>query len=71
MADSPTPLRMSRREIADCLGLRVETVSRAIGQLRKLRLIDRIGLDAIVVLDNPGLCRIGKVRSIEPFGAHP
>ncbi len=70
-SDSPAPVRMSRREIADCLGLRVETVSRAIGQLRKQKLIDRRGLDAIVVLDNRGLRRIGKVGSTETIGATP
>lgn len=68
---APVSLRMSRREIADYLGLTVETVSRAIGQLRQQRLIDRHGVDTIIVLNNRGLRRIGKVRSTEPVGVDP
>ena len=70
VAGMPAVLQMSRREIADCLGLTVETVSRAFGQLKKRKVIDRHGL-GVVVLDNQALREIGKARSVDSCGANP
>ena len=53
---------MSRTEIADYLGLTIETVSRAIGKLKSRNVIGPIGSDEVVVLDNDRLRQIGKVR---------
>jgi hypothetical protein len=51
---------MSRTEIADYLGLTIETVSRAIGKLKNRSVIGLMGSDEVVVLDNVRLRQIGK-----------
>ena len=48
-------LAMSRRDIADSLGLTIETVSRQLGELRDLGLLETIGRSKILLLDLPGL----------------
>ena len=53
---------MSRAEIADYLGLTIETVSRAIGKLKNRNVIGLVGSDEVVVLDYDRLRQIGKVR---------
>ena len=53
---------MSRAEIADYLGLTIETVSRAIGKLKNRNVIGLMGSDEVVVIDNDRLRQIGKVR---------
>ena len=58
----PLSLKMTRAEIADYLGLTIETVSRAFGKLKNRNVIRLMGSDAVVVLDNDRLRRIGKVR---------
>lgn len=60
VSSDPLCLRMSRGQIADYLGLRIETVSRAIGKLKKLNVIGLIESDEIVVLDHEKLREIGK-----------
>ena len=62
VSSRPLSLKMTRAEIADYLGLTVETVSRAIGKLKNRNVIRLMGSDAVVVLDNDRLRRIGKVR---------
>ena len=57
----PLSLKMSRTEIADYLGLTIETVSRAFGKLKKRNVIGLMGSDEVVVLDNDRLRQIGKV----------
>ena len=54
-------LKMSRAQIADYLGLTIETVSRAIGKLKGREVISLMGSDEIVVLDNDKLRQIAKV----------
>ena len=54
-------LKMSRAEIADYLGLTIETVSRAFGKLKARNVIGLIGNDEVVVLDSDRLRQIGKV----------
>lgn len=53
-------LQMKRSQIAEYLGLRMETVSRAIGKLRKNKVIDVVESDEIVVLDPERLREVGK-----------
>ena len=53
---------MSRTEIADYLGLTIETVSRAIGKLKDRNVISLMGSDEVVVLDSDKLRQIAKVR---------
>ncbi|WP_226660972.1 Crp/Fnr family transcriptional regulator [Alteriqipengyuania lutimaris] len=50
-------LPMSRGEIADSLGLTIETVSRQFSELRDLGLIETEGRSALRVIDLPGLSR--------------
>jgi CRP-like cAMP-binding protein len=61
VARSPLSLFMNRNQIADYLGLRIETVSRAFGRLRKLGVIQLTGNDEIVICDHAKLREIGKV----------
>lgn len=53
-------LQLNRSEIAEYLGLRNETVSRAIAKLRKNKMIDLVENNEIVVLDPQRLREIGK-----------
>ena len=49
-------------EIADYLGLTIETVSRAIGKLKNRDVIGLMGSDEVVVMDNNKLRQIAKVE---------
>lgn len=60
LSSEPLSLFMSRSEIADYLGLRIETVSRAIGKLQKRKVICLVESYGIVVLDYKNLREIGK-----------
>ena len=61
VSSGPLSLKMSRTEIADYLGLTIETVSRAIGKLKKRDVIGLMWSDEVVVLDNDKLRRIAKM----------
>jgi CRP/FNR family transcriptional regulator len=58
----PLSLKMSRTEIADYLGLTIETVSRAIGKLKNRNVIGLMDSDEVVILDDEQLRQIGRVR---------
>ena len=55
---------MSRAEIADYLGLTIETVSRAFGKLKARNVIGLMGSDEVIVLDIDRLRQIGKVGRV-------
>ena len=61
ISSRPLTLKMSRAEIADYLGLTIETVSRAFGKLKARNVIGLMGSDEVIVLDNDRLRQIGKV----------
>jgi len=54
-------LPMSRRDIADYLGLTLETVSRSFSKLRDLHVIALVGGDSVAILDEQRLSDIAKV----------
>ena len=62
VSSGPLSLKMSRTEIADYLGLTIETVSRAIGKLKKRDVIGLMWSDEVVVLDNEKLRQIAKIE---------
>jgi CRP/FNR family transcriptional regulator len=62
VSSQPLSLKMSRAQIADYLGLTVETVSRAIGKLKNRNVIGLMGSDEVVVLDNDRLRQIAKLQ---------
>jgi CRP/FNR family nitrogen fixation transcriptional regulator len=51
-------LPMSHQDIADHLGLTIETVSRTITELERLQLIARLSPRTLVLLNRPSLFRI-------------
>jgi CRP/FNR family transcriptional regulator, anaerobic regulatory protein len=61
ISSRPLTLKMSRAEIADYLGLTIETVSRAFGKLKAGNVIGLMGSDEVIVLDIDRLREIGKV----------
>jgi CRP/FNR family transcriptional regulator len=52
---SPVQLPMTRGDIADYLGLTIETVSRTVSQLKRRNLVRQISLTEIEILDPEGL----------------
>jgi len=60
LATKPLSLFMSFTDIGDYLGLRVETVSRAFGKLKKRGLIKAVGTEQVVILDRAKLRELGK-----------
>ncbi len=51
-------LRMTRQEIADYLGLTIETVSRAFSELRRRGLVTTEKIDEVLVKDVCAICRL-------------
>jgi CRP/FNR family transcriptional regulator len=62
---APLRLHMNRTEIADYLGLTVETVSRSIGKLKKRSVISLLESDEVIVLNDALLGQIGKSAADE------
>ena len=61
-------LPMSRRDIADSLGLTIETVSRQLGELRAASLIETRGRSQIWLLELAALhARAGRSRPLNPI----
>jgi len=60
VAQTPLSLLMNRGQIADYLGLTIETVSRAFGKLKKRAVIEVVGNDEVIILDYAKLRKIGK-----------
>jgi CRP/FNR family nitrogen fixation transcriptional regulator len=49
---------MSHQDIADHLGLTIETISRTITELERLQLVARLSPRTLVLLNRPSLSRI-------------
>ena len=60
---TPLTLYIKRGEIADYLGLTIETVSRSFSDLKKRNLIALIGSDVITIVDGERLSEIGKFKT--------
>jgi CRP/FNR family transcriptional regulator len=58
---TPLTLHLTRQEIADYLGLTLETVSRSFSKLRDMHVIALVGSDAVAILDEQRLTDIAKV----------
>lgn len=61
VATQPLTLYITRTEIADYLGLTIETVSRSFGKLKKRNMIALVESDALVILDSDELAKMAKV----------
>ena len=59
---TPLTLYIKRGEIADYLGLTVETVSRSFSNLKKRKVIELIAGDVVALLDERRLAAIGKFK---------
>jgi CRP/FNR family transcriptional regulator len=59
----PLTLHMGRNEIADYLGLTIETVSRSIGKLKSRNIIALVESGEVVILDHERLRQAGKVTA--------
>ena len=57
-AVDPLPVPVRRREIADYLGLTIETVSRTFTELRRDGLIETARTDEVSIRDRAGLAAI-------------
>ncbi len=55
-------LRLRRADIADYMGLRIETLSRAFSKLKKMQLIESCDGDEIHIINEPGLRQLANGR---------
>jgi CRP/FNR family transcriptional regulator len=62
--DANIRLRMTRQEIADFLGLTIETVSRCLSKLRRRNAISIDRLDEIVIHDVCRMCRLTGTEAV-------
>ena len=63
LAKDTIQLLMSRQDIADYLGLTIETVSRCLSQLAEARVIELTGSRRITLRNRPVLSELGKQSS--------
>ncbi|CAN5712198.1 helix-turn-helix domain-containing protein [soil metagenome] len=63
VSTQPLSLHMSRSEIADYLGLTIETVSRSIGKLKNRNIIALVEGGEVVILDHARLGAAGKIAN--------
>jgi len=63
VSTQPLSLHISRGEIADYLGLTIETVSRSIGKLKNRNIIALVESDEVIILDHRRLCETGKLSN--------
>jgi CRP/FNR family transcriptional regulator len=54
------PLHLSRQDIADYIGMTLETVSRSLTTLKNMRLMALVGIDAVSILDEKRLRQVAK-----------
>lgn len=59
---SRVSLPLTRRELADCLALNVDTVSRILATLRRQRVLARASRNELVIADCPALTRISPLK---------
>ena len=59
----PVALHLTRQEIAEYLGLKLETVSRSFSKLKQLRIIALGCADVVAILDQKRLCEVASGRS--------
>ncbi len=57
-------LRLRRTDIADYMGLRVETLSRAFSKLRKMQFIDSDDADEVHILNEPALRQLANGKTL-------
>jgi CRP/FNR family transcriptional regulator len=62
---SPLELGLTRRQIADYLGLTLETVSRAFSRLKSAGLVALIGADKVAILDRKALASYAGLATYE------
>jgi CRP/FNR family transcriptional regulator len=55
LTDQTLFLHLTRQEIADYLGLTLETISRALTKLREMQVIASLGINAVAILHKDGL----------------
>ena len=60
----PLQLHLTREQIADHLGLRLETVSRAFARLKEERLIALVRGDAVAILDRKRLASFARLSAV-------
>jgi len=63
-------LRLRRMDIADYMGLRVETLSRAFSKLRQMKLISSNDADEIKILNEPALRQLANGKTASNWVRH-
>jgi len=63
-------LRLRRTDIADYMGLRVETLSRAFSKLRQMKLILSNDADEIEILNEPALRQLANGKTVSNWVRH-
>lgn len=64
LSENPVHLLMNRSDIADHLGLTVETVSRSFSKLKAQGLIRLVESNLVYIIDKPTLCDVAGARDV-------